>query len=77
MRNEITAAGAVAGTTGSGISVLTGWIPQDIGNLACVVGIVLSIIMIYRTWMDSQKIRVEKEILEKKLESFDTKPETE
>ena len=41
-------AAAVAGvTTGSGILTVLEWIPQNIGSIASMVGIILSSVMIY------------------------------
>lgn len=58
-------------TTGSGLGVILDLIPNDIGKLATVVGIILSIVLIYthlrRGYSEHKKTMLEVEILKAKL----------
>lgn len=58
-------------TTGSGLGVILDLIPDDIGKLATVVGIVLSVVLIFthlrRGYIENKKIMIEVEILKAKL----------
>lgn len=50
-------------TTGSGLGTLLDLIPNDIGKLATLVGILLSIVLIYAHILAVRKTRIEIEIL--------------
>ena len=45
--NTKVASGVAVSTTGSGLGTYLDWIPGDIGKLATLIGIVLSIVLIY------------------------------
>ena len=67
---DVKAAAAVAVTTaGTSVSQVLEWIPDDIGKLGTLVGIVLSTVLIYshlrRTSVTCRKTNIEIEILEK------------
>ena len=57
-------------TTGTGMGTIFDLIPDDIGKLATLIGIVLSTVLIYthsrRMMMDSKKSKLELEILQDK-----------
>ena len=57
-------------TTGTGMGTIFDLIPDDIGKLATLIGIVLSSVLIYthtrRMMMDSKKSKLELEILKEK-----------
>jgi len=59
-------------TTGSGLATFLNIIPSDIGKLATLTGIILSVILIIthsiKSYRDGKKHKVEMEILEKRLE---------
>ena len=59
-----------AGTTTLGMGVIFEWIPNDIGKLASLVGVVLSVVLIYvhlrRTNIENKKSKIELELLEEK-----------
>ncbi len=59
-------------TTGSGLGVILDLIPNDIGKLATVVGIILSVVLIYthlrKGFIEHKKTMLEVEILKAKLE---------
>lgn len=60
-------------TTGSGIATFLNLIPADIGKLATVVGIILSLILIVshlvKSYRDGKKHEIEMEILKRTLET--------
>lgn len=59
-------------TTGSGLGVILDLIPDEIGKLATVVGIVLSVVLIFvhlrKGYIEHKKTMLEVEILKAKLE---------
>lgn len=57
------ATGIVAATTGSGVGTWLDWIPNDIGKLASLVGIVLSLVLIAVHVTVFRKHRLELEML--------------
>lgn len=70
--NPKVAAGVSAMTTSSGFATFLDWIPNDIGKLATLVGIVLSLVLIYthlrKGRIEYKKTQLEMEILKKKEE---------
>lgn len=56
-----------ASTTGSGIGTVLNWIPDDIGKLATLVGLIVSCIVGYAHWRLAQKTKTETELLRKEL----------
>lgn len=75
--NPKVASGVSAMTTGTGLGTLLDWIPNDIGKLATVVGIVLSMVLIYSHWrkgrIEYKKTQLEILILkEKETERIET-----
>jgi hypothetical protein len=64
------ASGVATGTTGTGIGTVLDLIPDDIGKLATLIGIVLSSVLIYthlrRYAMDSKKNKIDMAILKEK-----------
>lgn len=61
-----------AGTIGTGLATALNWIPDDIGKLATLVGIILSVVLIWNHWRkgrnEERKNRLEIEMLELQLE---------
>lgn len=59
-----------AATTGTGLGTFLEWIPNEIGKLATLVGIVLSLVLIYTHWrkgrIEYQKTQLEIAILKEK-----------
>ena len=62
-------------TTGTGVGTVLNWIPSDIGKLASVVGIALSLVLIWLYFKkglteieDRKKIKLEIELLKAKLD---------
>lgn len=57
-------------TTGTGVGTVLDWIPDGIGKLATLVGIVLSLVLIYTHWrkgrIEYRKTLLEIKILEEK-----------
>lgn len=68
--NPKIASGVSAMTTGSGLGTLLDLIPDDIGKLATLVGIVLSVVLIYTHWrkgrIEYKKTQLEILILKEK-----------
>lgn len=68
--NPKIASGVSAMTTGTGIGTFLDWIPNDIGKLATLVGIVLSMVLIYTHWrkgrIEYKKTQLEILILKEK-----------
>jgi len=63
---DVRVGGVVAtATTGTGIGTVLEWIPDDIGKLAVLVGIILSSILIFSHLLDI-RMRLEKRAIEKK-----------
>jgi uncharacterized membrane protein YfcA len=64
------ASGVSAITTGTGLGTVLDWIPDDIGKLATLVGIILSIVLIYTHWrkgrIEYKKIQLEIRILKER-----------
>lgn len=64
-----------ASTTTLGMGVIFDWIPNDIGKLASLVGVLLSIVLIYfhirKGRLDNKKSKIELEILEDKKRKLD------
>lgn len=56
-----------ATTAGSGIGTVLDYIPDDIGKLATLVGLVVSGIVGYAHWQLAQKSKAETELLKKEL----------
>lgn len=58
-----TASAVSALTTGTGFGTIMEWIPDDIGKLATLVGIVLSLVLIRNHWRkgsaDNEKLQLE------------------
>jgi len=48
-----------AATTSAGVGTMWGWLPQDIGEVAALVGIALSCVMIYATVLKIKRERLE------------------
>lgn len=65
-----TGAAVSTATAGTGLSTILEWIPNDIGKLASVVGIVLSLVLIYT---HTRKGRLEREKIELDIELLKTK----
>lgn len=63
-----TALTVATGTTGVGVSSWLDWIPDDIGKLATLVGIALSLVLIYvqlrKGRLERQKLKIELEVLQ-------------
>ncbi len=64
---------AVAGaTTATGVGSLLDWIPDDIGKAATLIGIILSLVLIFthtvRMYLEYRKYTVELDILNAELE---------
>ena len=53
-------------TTGTGLGTILNLIPDDIGKLATVIGILLSLVLIYVHIQTAKKISMEIRLLEKK-----------
>lgn len=68
--NPKIASGVSAMTTGTGLGTFLDWIPNDIGKLATLVGIVLSLVLIYTHWrkgrIEYQKTQLEILVLKEK-----------
>ena len=66
------AGATAAATTGTGLATILEMIPNDIGKLATLVGIILSVVLIYTHWrkgrIEYKKIQLEIAILEGKEE---------
>lgn len=73
--NPKVAAAVVAGTTGAGLSTYLDWIPTDIGKLATLAGLTLSVVLIYvhlrKGHAEIKKTHLETEILKKMREDLD------
>lgn len=70
--NNVKVAGVIGTTTtGSGLGVILDLIPNDIGKLATVVGIILSVVLIFnhlkKGYIEHKKIELEVEILKERL----------
>lgn len=65
VQNAKAASAVAAGTTGTGISTILEIIPADIGKIATLVGICLSLILIYT---HLRKHRIEMILLERALQ---------
>lgn len=67
------AAGTSAATTGSGFATWLEWIPSDIGKLATLIGISLSIVLIFthvkKHKRDEEEHKKRMEYLRKKIKS--------
>lgn len=74
--NPKVASGVSAMTTGSGLGTLLDLIPNDIGKLATLVGIVLSTVLIYTHWckgrIEYKKTQLEILILKEEAERIET-----
>lgn len=66
LANPKLASGVSIATTGTGVGTILDLIPTDIGKLATVVGIVLSMVLIYTHLLTVRKTRVEIRLLEQK-----------
>jgi hypothetical protein len=55
------------GTTSSGLGTALDYIPDDIGKLATLVGIIVSCVVGYAHWRMSEKARVETDMLRKQM----------
>lgn len=66
-QNDKVAASVAAATASSGAATWFDWIPGDVGKVATVVGIVLSIVLIYTHWRkgraEHRKIMMEIDVL--------------
>ncbi len=62
----------VAPAAAAGTNWLT-WIPDEITKLACLVTIMASLVCMYKQWMDSQKSKLEIEIMKEDREEKRTK----
>lgn len=82
--DQRTAAVVSAGTTATGISSILEWIPNDIGKLAVLVGIVLSLVLIFvhlingysehkRLGLEREKTKLEKEKMKLEIEKLKIK----
>lgn len=64
------AGGVSAVTTGSGVGTILDLIPDDIGKLATLIGIILSLVLIYTHWrrgrVEFEKTRLEIAILKER-----------
>jgi hypothetical protein len=71
-QNPKIASGVSALTTGTGVGTFLDWIPNDIGKLATLVGILLSVILIRVHLMSMKKTQLEVDILrQEKTERLD------
>lgn len=72
------AGATAAATTGTGLATILEMIPNDIGKLATLVGIILSVVLIYTHWrkgrIEYKKIQLEIAILEGKEEDRRAEP---
>ena len=63
-------------TTGAGLAAILDLIPNNIGKLATLVGVALSLVLIYTHWrkgrIEYKKIQLEIELLKKKQEEQDS-----
>lgn len=66
--NPKVASGAAAMTTGTGIGTFLDWIPNDIGKLATLVGIILSVVLIRVHLTNLKKAQLELQIMRDKEE---------
>lgn len=70
MQNDKVAATVAAVTTSTGTATWFDWIPGDIGKIATLVGIVLSLVLIVTHWRKHQieyrKIKLEADVLAEK-----------
>jgi hypothetical protein len=70
--NTRVAGSVAAATTGTGLGTILDLIPENIGKLATLIGIVLSLVLIYTHWrkgrIEYEKTRLEIMILKKKEE---------
>lgn len=70
-----TAVATATVTAGTGISSWLAWIPEDIGKLATLVGIMLSIVLIYvhlrKGRLEREKLKLEMEVLKRANSSTD------
>jgi len=57
------AAAAAVATMSTGLGTVLEWIPNDIGKLASLVGVVLSCVLIYAHLLNAKKTRLEIENL--------------
>lgn len=68
--NPKIASGVAALTTGTGLGTVLDWIPDEIGKLATLVGIALSVVLIYTHWrkgrIEYKKTQLEISILKQK-----------
>lgn len=55
-----------AATTTTGLGTILDWIPDDIGKLATLIGIVLSVVLIRLHWLGVKKQQLELDILKEK-----------
>lgn len=72
MHDAKVGAGTAATTIGAGIGTALDWIPNDIGKLATLVGIILSVVLIWNHWRkgknEDRKNCLEIELLRLQLE---------
>lgn len=66
-----TAAGVSTLTTGTGVSTMLDWIPNDIGKLATLVGIILSLLLIYVHLLAVRKAHLEIAHLKRQADEWD------
>lgn len=66
-----TAAGVSTITTGTGVGTMLDWIPNDIGKLATLVGIILSLLLIYVHILAVRKAHIEIAHLKRQAEEFE------
>lgn len=75
--DQRTAAGVSAVTTATGISSILEWIPDDIGKLATLVGIVLSLVLIFvhliNGYSEHKRIELENEKMKLEIEKLKIK----
>lgn len=71
------AVGVSAATTGSGLGYLFDWIPSEIGKLATLIGIILSLVLIYthirRGLVEYRKGELDIKIAEARLEEIENR----
>lgn len=66
LHNPKIAATVSAITTGTGSGMMLNWIPDDIGKLSSLIGIILAIILIRVHWVTLKKSQLELEIMKRK-----------
>lgn len=73
MKNSLTGGAVAAGTGTTGLVQMMNWIPDDIGKLACLVSIIVSIVIIVSTVSKTRLQAKEKEKLQLEINRMKVK----